>query len=68
MEWFGAVEAKKDDEAVAKVFAAKGATVVDLTADDIAKWRAIAEESAWKDFASKSGETAELLTSARSIA
>ena len=36
--------------------------------EDIAKWRAIAEESAWKDFASKSAETAELLASARSVA
>ncbi len=68
MEWFGAVEAKKDDETVAKVYAAKGAAVVDLTADDIAKWRAIAEASAWKDFASKSTEAAELLASARSVA
>ena len=37
-------------------------------AEDIAKWRAIAEESAWKDFASKSAETAEVLASARSVA
>ena len=44
------------------------ATIVDLTADDIARWRAIAEESSWKDFASKSAEAAELLASARSVA
>jgi TRAP-type C4-dicarboxylate transport system substrate-binding protein len=68
MEWFAAVEAKKDDQSVAKVYAAKGATVVDFSADDIAKWRAIAEESAWKDFASKSAEAAALLESARSVA
>ncbi len=68
MEWFGAIEAKKDDRGVAKVYAEKGATVVDLTADDIAKWRAIAEDSAWKDFASKSAEAAELLESAKSVA
>lgn len=68
MEWFGAIEAKRGDGAVAKVYAEKGATVVDFSADDIAKWRAIAEESAWKDFASKSAEAAELLASARSVA
>jgi len=68
MEWFAAVEAKKDDQSVAKVYAAKGATVVDFSADDLAKWRAIAEESAWKDFASKSPEAAALLESARSVA
>ena len=68
MEWFGAIEAKRDDGAVARVYAEKGAAVVDFSAEDIAKWRAIAEESAWKDFASKSAETAELLASARSVA
>lgn len=68
MEWFGPVEAKRDDEAVANVFASKGAAVIDLTADDIAKWRALAEQSAWKDFASKSAEAAELLASAKSVA
>ncbi len=68
MEWFGAIEAKRDDSGVAKAYAEKGATVVDLSGDDIAKWRAIAEESAWKDFASKSAEAAELLASAKSVA
>jgi TRAP-type transport system periplasmic protein len=67
MEWFGAVEAKRDDDAVANIYAAKGATVVDFSADDLARWRAIAEESAWKDFASKSSEAAELLASAQSV-
>jgi TRAP-type transport system periplasmic protein len=67
MEWFGAVEAKRDDDAVAGVYSAKGAAVVDLNADDLAKWRAIAEESAWKDFAAKSTEAAELLASAQSV-
>jgi TRAP-type transport system periplasmic protein len=67
MEWFAEVEAKKDDEAVAKVYAAKGATVVDLSADDFGKWQAIAEGSAWKDFAAKSPEAAELLASAQSV-
>ncbi len=68
MEAFGAASAKYDDQEVAKVYAAKGAAVIDLTAADLAKWRAIAEASAWKDFSSKSPEAAELLASARSIA
>ncbi len=67
MEWYGAVEARRDDEAVAKVYAEKGATVADLSADDIAKWRAIAEKSAWKDFAAKSAEAAGLLASAQTV-
>jgi TRAP-type C4-dicarboxylate transport system substrate-binding protein len=68
MEAFGTTEAKKDDSEVAKVYAAKGATVADLSSADLAKWRAIAEDSAWKEFAAKSSEAAELLKSARTIA
>jgi len=68
MEPWGTAEAKKDDEEVAKVYAAKGARVVDLSADDLAKWRAIAEASAWKDFAAKSTEAAELLKLAQQVA
>ena len=68
MEAFGTAEAKKDDQEVAKIYAAKGAAVVDLTPADLAKWRAISEASAWKDFSAKSPEAAELLASARSIA
>ena len=68
MEWFAAVEAAKDDKAVAKVYGDKSLTVADFSADDLAKWRALAERSAWQDFASKSPETAELLASAKAVA
>jgi TRAP-type transport system periplasmic protein len=68
MEPFGTAEAKKDDEGVAKIYAAKGAKVVDFSESDIAKWRAVAEATAWKDFSSKSSEAEELLQSARSVA
>ncbi len=68
LEAFGMAEAKKDDAEVAKVYAAKGAAIGDLSADDLAKWRAIAEASAWKDFAAKSTEAAELLQSAKAVA
>ena len=67
MEPWGTAEAKKDDELVAKVYSAKGAKVVDLSADDLAKWRKIAETTAWKDFAEKSTESAELLKLARQV-
>ena len=68
MEPFGTAEAKKDDEEAAKVYAAKGAKIADFSESDIAKWRAVAEATAWKDFSSKSSEAAELLQSARSLA
>jgi TRAP-type transport system periplasmic protein len=68
MEAFGATEAKKDDEEVAKVYAAKGAQVLDLSDAQFSEWRKIAEASAWKDYASKSSESAELMKLAQSLA
>ncbi|MGA7329385.1 MAG: TRAP transporter substrate-binding protein DctP [Rhodomicrobium sp.] len=68
MEPFGTEEAKKDDHEVAKIYGAKGATVADFSASDLDKWRVIAEATAWKDFAAKSPEAAELLASARTLA
>jgi len=68
LEAFGTAEAKKDDEEVAKVYAAKGAKIIDFSDSAIAKWRAVAEATAWKDFSAKSSEAAELLESARSLA
>lgn len=67
MEAFGAKEAKKDDDEVAKVYQAKGSQVVEMTEEHLSKWRAIAEQSAWKDYAEKSAESAELMKLARAI-
>jgi TRAP-type C4-dicarboxylate transport system substrate-binding protein len=67
MEPFGTAEAKKDDEEVARVYSAKGAAVADFSEIDLAKWRAIAETTAWKDFGAKSSEAAELLASAKAV-
>ncbi len=67
MEAWGMAEAKKDDETVAKVYGAKGCEIASLNDDSIAKWRAIAETSAWADYAAKSTESAELLALAKAI-
>jgi TRAP-type transport system periplasmic protein len=61
LEPFGTEAAKQDDEEVAKVYAAKGVKVHDLTEEHIEKWRALARDTAWKDFANKSKRAAELL-------
>jgi TRAP-type C4-dicarboxylate transport system substrate-binding protein len=68
MEAWGMAEAKKDDETVAKVYADKGVQVADFSEAHLAQWRKIAEESAWKDYAAKSSEAAELLKMARDVA
>ena len=67
MEDWGTKEARKDDEEVAKVYAAKGVQIVDLGPDDLAKWRAVSEQSAWKDFGDKNSSAAELLKLAKAI-
>ena len=67
LEAWGMAESQKDDQEVAKVYAAKGVQVSDFSDANLAAWRKIAEESAWKDFASKNTEAAELLKMARAI-
>ena len=67
LEAFGTEAAKQDDEEVVKVYAAKGVRVHDLTEEHIEKWRALARDTAWKDFAAKSKRAAELLKLAEAV-
>ena len=67
LEAWGMAESQKDDAAVAKVYADKGVQVADFSDANLSAWRKIAEESAWKDFAAKSTESADLLKLARAI-
>jgi len=67
LEQFGTREAMADDQKVAEVYARKGARVSDLDAATVDKWRAIARETAWKDYAAKTPLSAELLKLAEGI-
>src|SRR6516164_4147231 len=67
LEQFGTREAMADDQKVAEVYARKGAKVADLDAATVDKWRAIARETAWKDYAAKTPLSAELLKLAEGI-
>jgi hypothetical protein len=60
--------AKADDQALADIYAKAGVKVQDMTADDIAKWKAIAQETAWKDFAGRNTACASLLKLAEAVA
>ena len=51
LEKFGTKEAMADDQKVADVYAKKGAKVSDLDEATVDKWRAIARDTAWKDYA-----------------
>jgi len=67
MEKFGTAEAMADDQKVADVYAKKGAKVADLDEATVDKWRAIARDTAWKDYAQKTALSAELLKLAENI-
>jgi TRAP-type C4-dicarboxylate transport system substrate-binding protein len=67
MESFGTKEAMADDQKVADVYAKKGAKVADLDDKIVDKWRAIARETAWKDYAKRSELAAELIKLAEGI-
>jgi TRAP-type C4-dicarboxylate transport system substrate-binding protein len=61
MEEFGTKEAMADDQKVAEVYSKKGAKIADLDDKIVDKWRAIARETAWKDYAGKTPLSAELI-------
>jgi TRAP-type C4-dicarboxylate transport system substrate-binding protein len=68
MEPFALAAAKADDEELAKIYAAAGVTVQNLTPAAIDKWRAIAQDTAWKDFAARNESCAALLKLAEAVA
>src|SRR5215831_19483890 len=67
LEAFGRKGAITDDKKVAEVYAAKGAKIVDLDEKIVDKWRAIARDTAWKDYAQKTALSAELLKLAEGV-
>jgi TRAP-type C4-dicarboxylate transport system substrate-binding protein len=67
LEKFGTDEAIADDKAVADIFGKKGAKVADLDDQIVDKWRAIARDTAWKDYAQKTPLSAELMKLAEGV-
>ncbi len=61
LEKFAYDGARADDDAIAKIYEKAGAKVHDLSAATVAKWQAIARDTAWKDYAAKSPRCAKLL-------
>ncbi|GJD83686.1 TRAP transporter substrate-binding protein DctP [Methylobacterium haplocladii] len=68
LESFGQDGAKADDTKVEQVFAKAGAKVQNMDEATLGKWRDIARETAWKDFANKNASCAELLKLAEQVA
>src|SRR5215510_13746719 len=67
LEAFGTKEAMADDQKVADVYQKKGLQVADLNDETVEKWRKIARDTAWKDYAGKTPLSAELLKLADSV-
>lgn len=67
MEKFGTDAARADDKLVAEVYLKAGAKVHDLDDAAVAKWRALARETAWKDYAARSPNCARLLSLAEKV-
>ena len=61
MEKFGWDKAKADDEEVAKVYAKRDIKAYDLDLAQADKWKAVARNTCWKDYADKSASNAEFL-------
>jgi TRAP-type C4-dicarboxylate transport system substrate-binding protein len=67
MEKFGLTEAMADDVTVAKVYEKAGAKIHDLDDAVVEKWRAIARDTAWKDYAGKTALSARLIKMAEEV-
>lgn len=61
VEPLGLEGSKADDQRLSEVYAKAGAQVVEMDQAALDQWRAVARESAWKDFAGRSANTARLL-------
>lgn len=66
-EAFALQAAKQDDEDLATIFGKANVKIADFNAAALAKWRAIAEETAWKDYAGRNAACAGLLKLAQAI-
>lgn len=67
LETFGREAAMADDEAVAKIYEKAGAKVHDMDEATVEKWRKIARDTAWKDYAAKNANCAKLLKLAEDV-
>jgi TRAP-type C4-dicarboxylate transport system substrate-binding protein len=67
LEAYGKKGAQDDDAEVAKVYEKAGAKVSALDAAIVGKWRDIARDTAWKDYAAKTPAAANLLKLASDV-
>ena len=61
LEKFALDGAKADDQKVASIYERAGGKASDLSAATVERWRALARDTAWKDFAARSESCARML-------
>lgn len=61
LERFAVDGAKADDQKVASTYEKAGGKAFDLSAATVERWRALARDTAWKDFAARSESCAKML-------
>jgi TRAP-type transport system periplasmic protein len=61
MEKFGWERAKADDDEVVKVYEKRGIKAYEIDQAQADKWKAVARDSCWKEFADKNASNAEFL-------
>jgi TRAP-type C4-dicarboxylate transport system substrate-binding protein len=67
IEPLGLEGSKADDQRLSDVYAKAGAQVFEMDAAALEEWKAVARESAWKDFAARSPNTARFLKMAQEV-
>jgi TRAP-type C4-dicarboxylate transport system substrate-binding protein len=67
LEPFGLASAKQDDNDVADIYQKAGVKVSEFTSAALDQWRSIAQDSAWKDFATRNADCAQLLKLAEAV-
>jgi len=67
LEAFALQAAKADDDELAAIYGKANVKVSDFNAEVLAKWRGIAQETAWKDYAARNAACAGLLKLAEAV-
>jgi len=61
MEKFALEKAKADDDEVAKVYEKRGIKTYEIDQPEVDKWKAVARDTCWKEYADKNASNAEFL-------
>ncbi|PWC30963.1 TRAP transporter substrate-binding protein DctP, partial [Azospirillum sp. TSO22-1] len=67
MEAFGYEQARADDERIAQIYGKAGVQVQEMSEATVGRWKEIARETAWKDFAERTKDGARLLKLAEAV-